>query len=178
MGTCKWCDNHGFFLFTDKDGLCKKCSFKIRTEANSKLRVIKNCNELVEKTKKIDTAISNAEVMIKYLSESLKYEMKGIEVYSSSIKDLLKEVINQIDEKMLLLVLQEYEIVKEKIELSKTKNAKIKQVDKFNAYSNKALEHIKLRQIANEPLQNKIFALQNSLLCLPEIRPCVQSDNS
>jgi len=170
MSTCKWCDNHGFFLFTDKDGLCKKCSFKIRTEANSKLRVIKNCNELVEKTKKIDTAISNAEVMIKYLSESLKYEMKGIEIYSRSIKELLKEVINQIDEKMLLLVLQEYEITKGKIEQSKTKNSKIKQVDRFKIFTNKVLEHIKLRQIANEPLQNKILSLQNSLLILPEIK--------
>ena len=170
MSTCKWCDNHGFFLFTDKDGLCKKCSFKIRTEANSKLRVIKNCNELVEKTKKIDTAISNAEVMIKYLSEQLKYEMKGIEIYSRSIKDLLKEVINQIDEKMLFLILQECEITKLKIEQLKTESSKLKQIEKFKVYSNKAIEHIKLRQIPNEPLQNKIFTLQNSLLCQPEIQ--------
>jgi len=169
MSTCKWCNNRGIFLFTDKDGLCQKCSFKIRTEANSKLRVIKESEKLIEKTKKIDTVISSSELMIQYLSDFLKYEEKGISVFSRSIKDTIEGCCNETDDKIYSLLYPEYQKNIEKIDQLKSLNAKVNQANKFKSTTDKITAYLEKRHFKNTTLSQELVTMNKDLLDLTVI---------
>lgn len=164
MSTCKWCSNSGFFLFTDSDGLCKKCSFKIRVEANSKLRVIKDSEKLIEKTKKIETLISSSELMIKYLSDFLKYEEKGINVFSRSIKETIEGSCNETDDKIYSLLYPEFDKNIEKINQLKSINAKVNQANKFKATTDKIANYLENRHFKNTTLSQELVTMNKDLL--------------
>lgn len=166
MSTCKWCSNSGFFLFTDKDGLCKKCSFMIRVESDGKLRVLKECDKLIEKTKKIETLISNSELMILYLSDFLKYEAKGINVFNKSVKDTIEKVCNGSDDKIYSLLYPEFEKNIEKINQLKSINAKVNQANKFKATTDRITAYLEKRQLKNTSLSQKIETMNKNLLKL------------
>lgn len=166
MSTCKWCSNSGFFLFTDKDGLCKKCSFKISVESSSKLRVIKESEKLIEKTKKIDTVISSSELIIKYLSDFLKYEDKGIEVFSRPINSTIEGFCNDTDGEIYSLLQPEYNKHIEKINQLKSLSAKVNQANKFKVTTAKITTYLENRHIKNATLSRKLVVMNADLLKL------------
>lgn len=84
MARCKWCNDGGLFTSLDKDGLCKNCEFIIHSEAVSRLRVIQDSTDLIEKSKNIDTIKSRLGVALDYVFYFSKYEEKGINVFGSS----------------------------------------------------------------------------------------------
>ena len=55
MAKCKCCNKKGFFLRVDESGLCRTCMSIISNEAESRLRVIKESNVIVEKSKNVET---------------------------------------------------------------------------------------------------------------------------
>jgi hypothetical protein len=131
MGQCVWCGNSGFFLSIDKDRLCNTCAFVLKSEAESRLRAMKNCERMIERTKNIEIAINNYFVIIDYLKYFLPHEAKGLKVYNEKTSVIISGIFNDKNEKMMDLLLMDKEKTLEKLNKSKTYSAKVNLIEKF-----------------------------------------------
>lgn len=78
MADCKWCHRSGWFLGVNEHGLCKNCTPAIALEVSSRGRVINDSINLVQSTKKLDTALSRCDVIIQHAQALKPYEDAGI----------------------------------------------------------------------------------------------------
>jgi len=90
MATCKWCGKKGFFLSVDRNGLCLPCCRALKLEAESRLRVIRESQDLVNKSKKLDTVLSRIDTIIEHCDALLKYEKAGINIIEPPPSTIIK----------------------------------------------------------------------------------------
>lgn len=95
MGQCKYCGKRGFFLSVDKDGLCRNCAPALLMRVQESIRVIKESEAIINKSKNIDTRISRCDTILIHLEGLIELEMKGIPTLNISPSKLLRQVINE-----------------------------------------------------------------------------------
>jgi len=95
MGQCKYCDKRGFFLSVDKDGLCRNCAPALLMRVQQSIRVIKESEDIINKSKNIDTRISRCDTILIHLEGLIELEMKGIPTLNIPPSKLLQQVINE-----------------------------------------------------------------------------------
>lgn len=90
MAQCKWCDNKGWFLNVDANGLCRECQ-PMFGEVLSRCRVLQESVKLAQEGKTVKTRVSRCDVAIEHIEYLLQFEEKGIETVSPSPTELLEQ---------------------------------------------------------------------------------------
>lgn len=130
MGTCNWCNKSGIFVFVNKDSLCGTCEKIVYIDVQQRLRIITESQELIMKSKKLDTKLSRLDLIIEHAKALLRYEEKNIRV----IKPLPSQIIEaaESDRESIIIdgVRAEVEKIMTKANLSTTHKAKINQATK------------------------------------------------
>jgi hypothetical protein len=85
----------GFFLSVDKDGLCRNCAPALLMRVQQSIRVIKESEDIINKSKNIDTRISRCDTIIVHIEGLIELEMKGIPTLNIPPSKLLQQVINE-----------------------------------------------------------------------------------
>jgi|LSQX01.2.fsa_nt_gb hypothetical protein len=135
MAQCKWCEKKGFFLKVSNDGLCNVCSYIIKTEADSVVRVVMESVDIINNSYNPSTISSRANVVAQKLSYLKKYENKGISVFNIPIPEFISDTFDEANERIISLFYNEYFKGVNKIKTLKFENAKHKALEKFNAKS-------------------------------------------
>ena len=91
MAQCKWCNNSGWFLNVDTNGLCRECQ-PMLIEVDGRLRVLKDSLKLAEEGKTVRTRLSRCDVAIEHLEYLLEFEEKGIKTIIPYPSSLLKKM--------------------------------------------------------------------------------------
>ncbi|MDY0144215.1 MAG: hypothetical protein RBR97_20220 [Bacteroidales bacterium] len=130
MHKCKWCENL-VEKVSEKEKLCDYCRFEIFNLAKSRLRVISESYNIIKESSNLETIISRRKIMIDYLNEFIKYEQKGIEVYSISINDAINSTNFESNKRILELLTLKFEKSIQKINKSKTIKSKQNNASKF-----------------------------------------------
>jgi len=109
--------------------LCNNCVNRIKFDIEQRLRIIRDSNEIVRKSKNIETIISRSNLAIDHLnelSEFDKYEL--VETNFASFA----EAFSMMKEELILNRLKvNYETIKEKLLTLSTTNAKVNQLNKL-----------------------------------------------
>ena len=108
MAQCKFCDNKGFFLSVDKDGLCKDCAPALSLQVQQSARVIKESNDIINSSKNTATRISRYDTILLYLKDLVELEQKGIPTLNISPSKLLQAFTDERDK--ILLEGTKYEV--------------------------------------------------------------------
>ena len=95
MGQCKYCGKKGFFLSIDKDGLCKNCAPVLLMQVQQSIRVIKESENIINRTKCIDTRISRCDTILIHLKRLIEIERKGIPTLNIPPSKLFEKVTNE-----------------------------------------------------------------------------------
>ena len=95
MGQCKYCGKKGFFLSIDKDGLCRNCAPVLLLQVQQSIRVIKESEEIINKSKNMDTRISRCDTILIHLKRLIELERKGIPTLNIPPSKLFEQVINK-----------------------------------------------------------------------------------
>ena len=74
MAQCKFCGKKGL----DKEGLCKGCAPALAIQVDQSVRIIKESNEIINKSKKTATRISRCETVLEIVERLRELEDKGI----------------------------------------------------------------------------------------------------
>ncbi len=131
MAKCKFCGRGGLFLSLSQNGLCNNCESAVSLEVNSKIRVIQESIELVKNSKKLDTRLSRADVVIKLTSEIVdKFESKGIVMMDPPAGEVLQLYEEGRDEIIKDSLDGEYKTASAKSEVGTTAKAKINPLSK------------------------------------------------
>jgi hypothetical protein len=123
MNQCKWCEKSGLFYSINEDGLCNSCRLIIIGGTQSKVRVINDSRDLIEKSKNIETIISRTRIVLGHLKDLIIYEEKGIKILTHPIDKLLKNVAGISNERLMELITIKFQTAKEK--------PKASSIDKF-----------------------------------------------
>ncbi|MDE0292285.1 MAG: hypothetical protein OXK19_07260 [Candidatus Dadabacteria bacterium] len=78
MATCKFCEDSGWALPTNGQGLCKSCEVVWEEEVSYNFQIAKDSLELASKTKKLGTMLSRLQLARDSFHELLKYERRDI----------------------------------------------------------------------------------------------------
>lgn len=97
MGQCKYCGKKGFFVSIDKDGLCRNCAPALLMQVNQSIRVIKESEEIINKSKNLDTRISRCDTILFHLKHLIELERKGIPTLNIPPSKLFEKVTNERD---------------------------------------------------------------------------------
>ena len=97
MGQCKFCGKKGFFLSVDKDGLCKSCAPALAMQVQQSARVIKESNDIINKSKKTVTRISRCETILEHVERLIELEHKGIPTLSIPPSELRQTFTDERD---------------------------------------------------------------------------------
>jgi tetratricopeptide (TPR) repeat protein len=92
MGKCKYCGRNGFFLFVDEDGLCKKCAPLLKWEVDRRVRIIKESDAIIKRSKNTSTICSRYNTILANLNRFIELEQKGLTPINDSAKKLFQEV--------------------------------------------------------------------------------------
>jgi hypothetical protein len=157
MAKCIWCSRSGFFIITDKDGLCKKCVESIKNEAISKLNILQMSEKIIETTENIDTIISKAELIVDLLSDFKKYENKGIRIFSIPIKKAIPGTCKETDNRLLMIINQHYSRISYKVRQLDSKKTKAELVQKYKTEIDKVINYLDRRPIGNDYLKMKLL---------------------
>ena len=103
MGTCRNCERSGWFLSITSDGLCHDCQNGINLEVTNRVRIVKESEEIIERSKNLSTKVSRAECIIQRLEGLLRYENKGI----PTIKPAPSALLAQWQEKKDVIILDD-----------------------------------------------------------------------
>lgn len=130
MATCKWCGKKGLFVSVDRNGLCSSCGPAIMIEAKSRLKVIRESQEIINKSKKLDTVLSRIDTIIENGTALLKYEKAGINILDPLPSRLIKVAESSKEEAIIEFVNQEVDKFMTKAETSATPKSQITQASK------------------------------------------------
>jgi predicted DNA-binding protein YlxM (UPF0122 family) len=159
MAQCKWCESKGFFVFVNKDGLCKRCESEISFNVSQHLRVIIDSENIITKTKKLDTLISRCNVVIDKASELLKYEEKDIPTTTPKPSEVINKHKILIDTSVKEIAQEEFEKLKEENSLIDSIKTKVTKLNKFLIKLKEYKENLIEKNIINdleETLKNLI----------------------
>lgn len=95
MGQCKYCGKKGFFLSVDKDGLCRNCAPALLMQVQQSIRVIKESEDIINRSKLIDTRISRCDTILVHLKRLIELEQKGIPTLNILPSKLFQQVTNE-----------------------------------------------------------------------------------
>jgi hypothetical protein len=95
MGQCKYCGKKGFFLAVDKDGLCRNCAPALLMEVQQSIRVIKESEGIINRSKSIDTRISRCDTILVHLKRLIEIGQKGIPTLNIPPSKLFQQVTNE-----------------------------------------------------------------------------------
>ena len=109
MATCKFCENSGWTLSTNSQGLCKSCAVVWEEEVYQILRIAKESLELASKTKKLDTMLSRLKLAEDKFHELLKYERRDIPTTKPSPSECIETI--KTDRQTMVLEWVEQELV-------------------------------------------------------------------
>lgn len=112
MGQCRYCDHKGIFVFTDSNGLCKKCRPVVTMDVQQRSRIIEDSMQLAREGKTFKTRLSCCELVLEHSKALENYESKGIPTinpppsqivreYSAYRDDLIIEEANKVAEKAI-----------------------------------------------------------------------------
>jgi hypothetical protein len=95
MGQCKYCGKKGFFLSIDKDGLCRNCAPVLLMQVQQSIRVIKESEDIINRSKHINTRISRCDTILVHLKRLIELEKKGIPTLNIPPSKLFQQVTNE-----------------------------------------------------------------------------------
>ena len=72
MATCKFCENSGWTLPTNSQGVCNSCAPAWEEEVSQSLRIANKSLEIASKTKKLDTMLSRLQFCAGLVSRAPK----------------------------------------------------------------------------------------------------------
>lgn len=130
MAQCKMCGQKGFFLSVSADGLCKSCAPIVVMDVEQRGRIINDCMELVDKSKKMDTRLHRCDLLLEHAQALLEYEHKGIPTVRPLPSQLLTEYTPLHDQIVLEGVTAEIEKALAKAELAATSRTSINEANK------------------------------------------------
>ena len=90
MARCSLCSKSGFFLKTNRDGVCETCEVGLVAEVSSAARVIKQSIEIAETTKNLHTMLSRLNVAEGNCRQLLQYEERGVRTIDPAPSELIK----------------------------------------------------------------------------------------
>jgi|GEM_PF-1710381 hypothetical protein len=97
MGQCKYCGKKGFFVSIDKDGLCRNCAPILLMQVQQSIRVIKESEDIINRSKNVDIRISRCDTILIHLKRLIELEQKGISTINISPSKLFQQVTNERD---------------------------------------------------------------------------------
>lgn len=125
MGQCKYCGKKGFFLSVDKDGLCKGCAPALAMQVQQSARVIKESNDIINRSKKIATRISRCDTILDHVERLIELEQKGIPTLNISPSELRQTFTDERDRILFEGTKDEVEKLLTKAELATTTKTSI-----------------------------------------------------
>ena len=131
MATCKLCENSGWLLSTNRQGLCDSCADAWENEVSQALRIAKQSLEIASTTKKLDTMLSRLKLALDKFHGLLKYERRGIETTEPSPSTNIKTIITGRQTMVLEWVEQELVNARSKSQAGTTPASKIRPYTKL-----------------------------------------------
>jgi hypothetical protein len=125
MGQCRNCGKKGFFLFTDKNGLCSECQQTVLIEVKQRARIIGDSIRLVDEGKTAKTRLSRCDLLLEHAEHLMKYERKGIPTISPEPSKLRAEYGDRRDQIIVEEIDELVEKAQEKARLATTPRAKV-----------------------------------------------------
>jgi DNA-directed RNA polymerase subunit RPC12/RpoP len=107
MGNCKLCGKWELFLFFSKYGLCSNCEKFFIMDLENRIRIIKDCQRIINISKKIDTRLSRCKILEEQIIKLLEYQNKNINLtkiltlrpslpeFYNVCKETYKEILNE-----------------------------------------------------------------------------------
>ncbi len=164
MAKCKWCSRSGLFLITDKDGLCNNCVETIGNVAINKLNILQMNEKVIERTENIDKIISKSELNLEILSDFIKYENKGIRIFSLPIKEAIPGTCKETDDRIRMITNRHYSRIYYNAGQIETKKAKAELIQEYKIEIDKVISYLDRRKIKNDNLKKKLLEQYNTLL--------------
>lgn len=97
MAQCKWCEKKASYLTVNKHGLCKTCADLIQKEVFENEKIIRNAEKKVNDSKETDVRTEHCDIIIENAKNLLKYENKGIHVFTPPPSELIQEYTEKHD---------------------------------------------------------------------------------
>jgi hypothetical protein len=129
MATCIRCNKSGFFVSVNEKGLCNNCINTIRFDVQQKMKIIGDSNDIILKSKNIETIISRSDLAIEYILELSEYDQ--YKLFEINFSDFAKSFSIFKEESILKVLKTKYETVKEKLLTLSTVNSKVSQLNKL-----------------------------------------------
>ncbi len=131
MTQCKWCNRSGLFLHVSKNGLCNNCEPIVLMEVTSRVRVLTESEDLVEKGKTLDTRLSRCDVILEHAQALQQYEQHGIATTNPPPSAIAKKYQVKRDDIIYDGLKEEERKVKEKVSVATSARAKVSQLSKL-----------------------------------------------
>ena len=91
MPHCIDCDKEGIFLKINEFGLCKTCNELIDTNISKVKKIINNSIKVIEDSNNEDVKVKNCDIIIENSKKILNYEKSGILTYDPLPSKLIKD---------------------------------------------------------------------------------------
>ncbi|MBT6994786.1 MAG: hypothetical protein HN952_07540 [Candidatus Cloacimonetes bacterium] len=91
MPKCKFCGKKGFFLSLSSNDLCNKCNPIVVSKITGSARIIQDCLNLVDDSKKLDVRLGRRKLLLEHAEILLEFENKNI----NTIEPLPSELIDE-----------------------------------------------------------------------------------
>lgn len=161
MATCKWCGRSGFFLSVTPNGLCGNCNYSVTPDAKKRFQLIDNSIKVVMKSKNLDTKLSRLDFIIEEATYLLKYENKNIDMFSVNPSVIIKEAQKDKIEVITETLLDEYNKILSKIDVSTSFISKLNDLNKLHSkvQNYKSMPDLKIDSLEKQ-IKNKKHEIQ------------------
>jgi cytidylate kinase len=130
MAKCAWCGKSGWLLLVNQQGLCKQCEQIIGLDVTQRFRIIRESQELVEKSKNLDTKLSRLDLIVEHATELLHYEEKGIHVITPPPSEIIQTTNEKRKELIISYVANKVSDLLHKAQLKTTVNSQVNEATK------------------------------------------------
>lgn len=159
MAQCKKCSISGWFLSVSDYGMCAKCTTIAGVELPRLVQIIQESVAIIEKSKKLETILSRADVISEKLSVLETYQSKGIHIVEPSAFAELSKIRENRDGLVHDFCLKELQVVHAKAPTS-THKSMISALSKLIARIHTLKVHLRDPE-ALAPVENKAVSIMN-----------------
>lgn len=78
MAQCKMCDRSGWFMSVTGKGLCKTCDYLFKMDLTQKVRILQDCQTIIQNSQNMETRLSRCDLAIQHLKSLQQYELREI----------------------------------------------------------------------------------------------------
>jgi hypothetical protein len=177
MAQCERCRKKGFFVFVNEKGLCKYCAAQsqcrlcekwttllitshglcydcrniFEMDVTQRLRIMNDCEKLVDNSKNMNTRLSRCDLLLEHAQALLKYEKKKIPTIKPYPSQYLKEYTAKRSQIILEGITEVVEKALAKAQIATTLSTSI-------THANKALYEIqeKRQQLSDQSKLNEL----------------------